>query len=117
MLMRSSVSFPVIPEILYLSSSYLLKSFFTVFADSRSFWQGTFVLQDTRFRWLTRLSTDVPAPGAAVSPSDTPAVRASAAAGAYLYFPCGLIRGALTNLGIPCTVSAEVSQLPTCEEF
>ncbi|GAQ89824.1 transport protein particle (TRAPP) component [Klebsormidium nitens] len=76
--------------------------------------RGTFVLQDTRFRWLTRLSSDVPPPGTPVSPSDTPAARASAEAGAYLYFPCGLIRGALTNLGIPCTVSAEVNQLPAC---
>jgi hypothetical protein len=32
-----------------------------------------------------------------------------------LYFPCGLIRGALTNLGIPCSVSADMSNLPACK--
>lgn len=33
----------------------------------------------------------------------------------HLYFPCGIIRGALSNLGIPCAVSADISNLPACE--
>lgn len=33
----------------------------------------------------------------------------------HLYFPCGIIRGALSNLGIPCAVSADMSNLPACE--
>lgn len=35
--------------------------------------------------------------------------RASQVADQYLYFPWGLIRGALTNFGVACAVSAEVS--------
>lgn len=33
----------------------------------------------------------------------------------HLYFPCGIIRGALSNLGIPCAVSADASNLPACK--
>lgn len=33
----------------------------------------------------------------------------------HLHFPCGIIRGALSNLGIPCAVSADISNLPACE--
>eukprot|EP00252_Welwitschia_mirabilis_P009036 TRINITY_DN21324_c0_g1_i1.p1 TRINITY_DN21324_c0_g1~~TRINITY_DN21324_c0_g1_i1.p1 ORF type:complete len:177 (+),score=26.00 TRINITY_DN21324_c0_g1_i1:250-780(+) len=79
--------------------------------------RGTFVLQDNNFRWLTRISIDSNTLSTNVSSSDAvPANegRAAQAAGMYLYFPCGIIRGALTNLGVPCAVSAEVSTLPTC---
>ena len=30
----------------------------------------------------------------------------------HLYFPCGIIRGALSNLGIKATVQAETNELP-----
>eukprot|EP00898_Chlorokybus_atmophyticus_P004788 jgi/Chlat1/530/Chrsp103S00998 len=43
------------------------------------------------------------------------AAAAAAAAAPLLFFPCGIVRGALTALGVPCTVSAQVSQLPACE--
>ncbi|KAG0590457.1 hypothetical protein M758_1G108700 [Ceratodon purpureus] len=78
--------------------------------------KGVFVLQDNRFRWLTRISVDaLPTTGAQnESAVAANAARASQAAGQYLYFPCGLIRGALTNLGVPCAVSAEVTTLPAC---
>lgn len=79
--------------------------------------QGVFVLQDNRFRWLTRISVDALPPTGAQNESAVAAnaSRASQAAGQYLYFPCGLIRGALTNLGVPCAVSAEVTTLPACK--
>jgi hypothetical protein len=32
----------------------------------------------------------------------------------YLWFPCGLIRGALANLGVVSIVIAETSTLPQC---
>ncbi len=32
----------------------------------------------------------------------------------YLAFSCGLLRGALTNLGHNCLVTAEANQLPIC---
>ncbi|XP_024527107.1 trafficking protein particle complex subunit 6B isoform X1 [Selaginella moellendorffii] len=73
--------------------------------------RGVFVLQDTRFRWLTRISVDSP-----LTPSEAnnTTLAAAQAGGKYLYFPCGLIRGALTNLGVPCAVSAEIAALPAC---
>jgi hypothetical protein len=82
--------------------------------------QGVFVLQDNKFRWLTRISVDSAPPGEGAQIDVNAAAnasRASQAAGQYLYFPCGLIRGALTNLGVACAVSAEVSTLPACMSF
>lgn len=32
--------------------------------------------------------------------------------GQFLWFPCGIIRGALAALGISATVQAEVNELP-----
>ncbi|KAK8504558.1 hypothetical protein V6N13_015021 [Hibiscus sabdariffa] len=75
--------------------------------------RGTFVLQDNHFRWLTRMSIEQsPESGASGEPSimaDEKAVESM-----HLYFPCGIIRGALSNLGIPCAVSADISNLPAC---
>lgn len=87
--------------------------------------RGVFVLQDTKFRWLTRISADVIASQeemdvmGTVSKSlntngGTGTVKAVVAASQYLYFPCGIIRGALTNLGVSCSVLAEVATLPSC---
>ncbi|OVA17297.1 Transport protein particle (TRAPP) component [Macleaya cordata] len=80
--------------------------------------RGTFVLQDNRFRWLTRMSID-PVPVDTDSSQDpsgaTPENKAEQATSMHLYFPCGIIRGALSNLGIPCAVSADMSNLPACE--
>lgn len=33
----------------------------------------------------------------------------------YLAFSCGMIRGALSSLGINCIVTAEVSAMPACK--
>ncbi|KAK3023681.1 hypothetical protein RJ639_043562 [Escallonia herrerae] len=79
--------------------------------------RGTFVLQDNRFRWLSHISID-PSPENSGSTQDPSAVaenKAAEAASMHLYFPCGIIRGALSNLGIPCAVSADISNLPACE--
>ena len=81
--------------------------------------QGVFVLQDNQFRWLTCISLDAPPDSkdetsAEDSVSNNTALEARAASD-YLYFPCGLIRGALTNIGVPCDVSAEVVRLPACK--
>jgi hypothetical protein len=32
----------------------------------------------------------------------------------YVWFPCGIIRGALASLGVPSVVVAETSNLPQC---
>eukprot|EP00696_Hemimastix_kukwesjijk_P018416 gnl/Hemi2/7283_TR2480_c0_g1_i1.p1 gnl/Hemi2/7283_TR2480_c0_g1~~gnl/Hemi2/7283_TR2480_c0_g1_i1.p1 ORF type:complete len:159 (+),score=31.41 gnl/Hemi2/7283_TR2480_c0_g1_i1:50-526(+) len=57
--------------------------------------KGTFHLFDEQFRWVTRLSDND-------------------AAATYLIFPCGLIRGALANLGLASCVTADVTVLPKC---
>ncbi|KAJ4763192.1 Trafficking protein particle complex subunit 6B [Rhynchospora pubera] len=74
--------------------------------------RGTFVLQDNHFRWLTRISLDP----AAVANNDATSESESGAnmTSMLLYFPCGIIRGALNNLGISCAVSADMSNLPAC---
>ncbi|KAB1994760.1 hypothetical protein ES319_D13G119600v1 [Gossypium barbadense] len=75
--------------------------------------RGTFVLQDNCFCWLTRMSIDQ-------SPENGTSEELSIMAdnkvmqSMHLYFPCGIIRGALSNLGIPCAVSADISNLPAC---
>ncbi|KAL6576385.1 hypothetical protein OROHE_000166 [Orobanche hederae] len=76
--------------------------------------RGTFVLQDNRFRWLAHMSVDpsVVTSGSIQDPSAMAENEAAQATGLHLYFPCGIIRGALSNLGIPCAVSADISNLP-----
>mmetsp|Transcript_3533 Transcript_3533/g.4915 ORF Transcript_3533/g.4915 Transcript_3533/m.4915 type:complete len:251 (+) Transcript_3533:29-781(+) len=55
--------------------------------------RGVFVLKDKEFKWLKRL------------PSDNEVARVAAIK--LLAFPCGLIRGALENLGISAVVSCD----------
>ncbi|KAK7284303.1 hypothetical protein RJT34_19048 [Clitoria ternatea] len=76
--------------------------------------RGTFVLQDNKFRWLARMSVDPSADNVEDNSSPTAENKAAQAMSMHLYFPCGIIRGALSNLGIPCTVSADISSLPAC---
>ncbi|KAL4958827.1 transport protein particle component-domain-containing protein [Aspergillus stella-maris] len=61
--------------------------------------RGVYVLTDNSFRPFARMSMAVR--GEAVSMAQ-----------AYLWFPCGVIRGALSNLGIHTTVQAETTELP-----
>lgn len=79
--------------------------------------QGTFVLQDNRFRWLTRVSLDPSVESTDATDNDSAPLGDTVAqtTSMLLYFPCGLIRGALTNLGISCSVSADMSNLPACK--
>jgi hypothetical protein len=60
--------------------------------------KGVFVLSDFRFRWLERYSSDD--------------AQSKQAAARLLHFPCGLLRGALANLGIAAIVTADFAQLP-----
>ncbi|KXT01443.1 hypothetical protein AC578_9548 [Pseudocercospora eumusae] len=68
--------------------------------------RGVYVLTDARFQPLSRMSVDR---------------RAGARAGedalrraqAYLYFPCGVIRGALQGLGLDVTTTAETTEIPS----
>ncbi|XP_078389384.1 trafficking protein particle complex subunit 6b-like isoform X2 [Cetorhinus maximus] len=61
--------------------------------------QGTYVLQDNRFRLLTPISSGK---------------QYLEEAPKFLAFTCGLVRGALSNLGINSTVTAEISVMPAC---
>jgi trafficking protein particle complex subunit 6 len=75
------------------------------------------VLQDNHFRWLARISLDpaVVMNNDAVAESESGVDSGAQMTSMLLYFPCGIIRGALTNLGIPCAVSADMSNLPACK--
>ncbi|KAJ7973411.1 Trafficking protein particle complex subunit 6B [Quillaja saponaria] len=67
--------------------------------------RGTFVLQDNKFRWISHMSIDPSSEnGSTVEDNSVPAgeSKAAQATSMHLYFPCGIIRGALSNLGIPC---------------
>ncbi|XP_020959866.1 trafficking protein particle complex subunit 6B-like isoform X2 [Arachis ipaensis] len=79
--------------------------------------RGTFVLQDNKFCWLARMSID-PLADSGKSPEDitspTAGNKATHAMKMHLYFPCGILRGFLSNLGILCAVSADILTLPTC---
>ena len=63
--------------------------------------KGVFVLTSNQFRWISRIS------GSTLSESQTLAEK-------YLVLPQGLIRGALSSLGVSCLVKAEISQFPNC---
>lgn len=62
--------------------------------------RGTFVLVDNNYRLISRLNS---AKGAA----DT-----LEKARAYLWFPCGVVRGILLSFGVEASVTAEVTQFP-----
>ncbi|XP_037955998.1 trafficking protein particle complex subunit 6b [Teleopsis dalmanni] len=61
---------------------------------------GTYVVQDKAFRFLTRISTGS---------------QQLEHAPKFVAFTCGLVRGALSNLGINSTVTAEVQSIPACK--
>ncbi|KAI5803248.1 transport protein particle component [Geopyxis carbonaria] len=62
--------------------------------------RGVYVLTDNSFRPFSRMSTETG--GAAV-------MRAQP----FLWFPCGIVRGALANLGVDANVQAETAELPS----
>lgn len=62
--------------------------------------QGTYVLQDNKFTQLTQISTGK---------------QYLEEAPKYLAYSCGLVRGALSNLGLDSVVTAEVSVMPSCK--
>ncbi|KAF2484604.1 transport protein particle component [Neohortaea acidophila] len=68
--------------------------------------RGIFVLTDQRFQALSRMSVDKRAGPKALE-------EALSRAQLSLYFPCGVIRGALAGLGITASVTAESTELPT----
>jgi len=61
--------------------------------------RGTFVLQDFNFRNIKYIS--------GTAQEDTKAITLS-----YMVLPCGIIRGALSGLGLESSVHADISALP-----
>ncbi|PNH09730.1 Trafficking protein particle complex subunit 6B [Tetrabaena socialis] len=74
--------------------------------------RGVYVLQDNGFRWLQRLSPPSALAAAGADPAREEAARQLALS--YLHLPCGIVRGALSHLGVACTVEADPKQLPSC---
>ena len=68
------------------------------------------MLQKNGFRRLQRLA---PAGLRGSDPSKDEAVKRLAAS--CLHMPCGIIRGALSRPGLPCTVEADPKGMPSCE--
>ena len=60
---------------------------------------------DNRFHWLTHVSM----------PENKEAFRETLAM--YTTFFCGIIKGALGNLGVAASVTADASALPACAQF
>ena len=67
--------------------------------------KGTFVLKDNAFKWLLKLS--------AASAEDSHTTLDVARE--QLVFPCALLRGALAQLGVEATVTADPSNLPVVD--
>ncbi|KAG8166115.1 hypothetical protein KVR01_004667 [Diaporthe batatas] len=61
--------------------------------------RGVYVLTDNAFRPFSRMSTE--AGGGAVQRAEP-----------FLWFPCGVVRGALAAMGVNATVQAETNELP-----
>lgn len=64
--------------------------------------KGVYVLTDLSFSWFLRMSTK------------TGGQDAINKAQIFLWFPCGILRGILANLGEECTVLATITGLPGC---
>ncbi|KAF8532977.1 BET3 family protein [Trichophaea hybrida] len=62
--------------------------------------RGVYVLTDNSFRPFSRMSVE--SSGNAVSRAQP-----------FLWFPCGIVRGALANMGVNASVQAETSELPS----
>ncbi|RMZ15168.1 hypothetical protein D0860_01785 [Hortaea werneckii] len=74
--------------------------------------RGIFVLTDTRFQAIGRMSVDRRAGPKAVEDAMERAQTLTIRLPQYLYFPCGIIRGALMGLGVEATVEASAAELP-----
>ena len=78
-----------------------LASYFSLQVDKlQTNHRGVFVLSDTKFKWLEKYSSDD--------------IESKQAAERMLHFPCGMIRGALANLGVLALVNADFNNLPAC---
>jgi hypothetical protein len=88
---------------LIISQVFLCLLYFTIMCQIdklQTNHKGIFVLSDLKFKWLEKYCSD-----------DTIAKQNAAR---LLHFPCGILRGALANLGILSIVTADFTSLPAC---
>ncbi|KAI9757846.1 MAG: SUMO ligase siz1 [Chaenotheca gracillima] len=69
--------------------------------------RGVYVLTDNDFRPLGRMSTEAGAQAIPKAQPDTILMQSVQ----FLWFPCGVVRGALASMGINATVQAETTDL------
>ncbi|QIW98365.1 hypothetical protein AMS68_003883 [Peltaster fructicola] len=67
--------------------------------------RGVFVLTDNKFPPMAKMSLDMRRGPRATE-------EANKRAQTFCYFPCGVIRGALSGLGVDVTVTADVNEVP-----
>ncbi|RYG67989.1 hypothetical protein EON64_06185 [archaeon] len=60
--------------------------------------RGVFVLTDLKFKWLEKYSSDD--------------IASKQIAAQMLQIPCGMIRGALADMGVLATVNADFNNMP-----
>lgn len=100
-LTRDSPSFKDELDIMkFVCKDFWTKVFRRQIDNLRTNHQGTYVLQDNKFAFLTQLSNGK---------------QYLDQAPKYLAFSCGIVRGALSNLGLESVVTAEVSIMPSCK--
>ncbi|KAK2847145.1 hypothetical protein Q5P01_010144 [Channa striata] len=100
-LTRDSPSFKDELDIMkFICKDFWTKVFRRQVDNLRTNHQGTYVLQDNKFALLTQLSSGKQYLNQAPK---------------YLAFSCGVVRGALSNLGLDSVVTAEVSVMPSCK--
>ncbi|KAJ0771267.1 putative transport protein particle (TRAPP) component [Helianthus annuus] len=68
--------------------------------------RGTFVLQDDKFAWLSRMSGEPSTETRGSAPEA--GNKAAETTGMHLYFPCGIIRGALYSVSLSLFLSNNV---------
>ena len=73
---------------------------FTDLANMDIYAQGIYVLTDAKFQPLTKISHERGREGILLQTQP------------FLYFPAGIIRGALASMGIKAQVQAECQELP-----
>ncbi|XP_072314203.1 trafficking protein particle complex subunit 6B, like [Eucyclogobius newberryi] len=100
-LTRDSPSFKDELDVMkFVCKDFWTKMFRRQIDNLRTNHQGTYVLQDNKFSLLTQLSNGK---------------QYLDQAPKYLAFSCGIVRGALSNLGLESVVTAEVSIMPSCK--
>lgn len=101
----------------------------TTLTTGRPYKKGVYVLTDNAFRPFSRMSAEVgsqavlraqpvarplPLPSPPISHETLPSLTLTGWENKqFLWFPCGIVRGALAAMGITATVQAETSELPS----